>query len=195
MLTSSFKIFSDVQDFTLSPTSAERHQVHEARPTWAPGNPDTPVSARRVVSVLSLWEPPPSGSSPAPKIPPLACSGFYFLGAHLGGKPAPGGHRACLAPRHTRHGLRSWAAFCICLNAWAVFGAGARSAYCSNLAGRPQKWVKQQSLEWAWRCAPHPDSCQTPLATHRTKMCFQRLLALDNQLPNPPFLQPLFTQI
>lgn len=147
------------------------------------------------MSVLSLWELPPSGSSPAPEIPPLACSGFYFLGAHLGGKPAPGDHRACLAPRRTRYGLRSWAAFCICLNVWVVFRAGARSAYCSNLAGRPQKWVKQQSLERAWRCAPHPESCQTPLATHRTKMCFQSLLALDNQLPNPPFLQALFTLI
>ena len=69
-----------------------------------------------------------------------------------------------------------------------------RRTYCSNLAGRPQKWVKQQSSEWVWRWAPHPHPCQMTSATHRTKGASRAFSCWTTKSPSP-FPEPLFTQI
>ena len=69
-----------------------------------------------------------------------------------------------------------------------------RRTYCSNLAGRPQKWVKRRSSEWVWRWAPHPHPCQVTSATHRTKGASRAFSCWTTNTPSP-FPEPLFTQI
>lgn len=102
-----------------------------------------------------------------------------------------------LGSKRERSGLRSGAAFCICLNTWVVFRAAAKEHILQQFSWETTEVGKAAKravgLEVGSTPLPLPNTSGHPqdkkVLLTRAQYFFQRLvLMLDNQLPVTPLL-------
>lgn len=99
----------------------------------------------------------------------MHCTLQFFLLHFAGSTPkegpthTPGAHRACWQPvRSSRFGLRSGAAFCICLDAWVVFRAGAKEHTLQQFSRETTDVVRAAKAGVGFEIGSKPHLCLLP---------------------------------
>ena len=77
------------------------------------------------------------------------------------------------------------AAFCICLNAWVVFRAGAKENILQQFSWETTEVGKAAKLRVGLEVGSTPPPLPNDFCHPQDKRCFQSLLMLDNQVPIP----------
>ena len=82
-------------------------------------------------------------------------------------------------------GRGSGAAFCICLNSWVVFRAGAKENILQQFSWETTEVGKAAKLRVGFEVGSAPLSLPNDFCHPQDERCFQSLLVLDNQFPIP----------